>query len=191
MLGTFLILMHLLIAYVLVPHLQKQQDMTSQSIDAYLSQIVRRSQDIQQQSLALRQDSNLATEQRIADLKTKIRNYNVRLYEMSEGVISPKEMLNFIKVLLNEQQLRIKRLENDPPEMVTTPSVDSPNIYKHGVYIEASGTYLDHIRFLRKLEHMPWHIFWDKFNLDVEEDGSTTLGIEIYTLNFESDWIQL
>lgn len=191
MLGTFMILLYSFIAYSLIPYLQARQGQTSRAVDTYLSQIVRRSQDIYQESHALKENTDFASAKKINDLAQRIRNFDPRLNEISESIIEPKEMLPFIKNLIDEQHLRIRQIENDPPEPVTQQNKDSETIYKHGIYLVASGNYVDHIRFLKKLEKMSPHFFWDSLQLDVDEDGSTTVGLEIYTLNFKSDWLEI
>jgi len=191
MLGTFLIALSSLIAYSLMPYLQTQQEIAARSLDTYLSQIAKRSQDIYAESRSLNDNSNITTENRISKLRQQIINYDPRLNEVNQSFIEPKGMLPFIKTLLDQQQLNIKHVENYPPKPLAIDSQENINIFKHGIYIEANGNYRDHIRFLKKLESLPWHIFWDEFQLDVEEDGSTTVSLELYTLNFKSDWLEI
>ena len=191
MLTGFLFLLYTIVSHSLIPFLQAGQNQASQTVDTYLAQIAKRGLDIYQQSDAFKQDSNFATAIMINDLAKQISNYDPRLNEISRSIVEPKEMLPFIKTLLHEQHLRIRHIENDPPEVVTPNNKNDNNIYKHGVYLETNGNYLDHIRFLKKLEQMPWHIFWDKFQLNVDKDGSVTVGLEISTLNFKSNWLEI
>lgn len=69
----------------------------------------------------------------------------------------------------------------------TTPK--RPDIYKHAVEIEFIGDYLSTLNYLRNLEALPWHFYWDGMEYKVIKHPKATITISIYTLSLDKSWI--
>ena len=64
-------------------------------------------------------------------------------------------------------------------------------VYKHGVELTVSGSYLDMVRYLSELEALPWHMFWGRVDLSVEQYPKVNLTLRLYTLSLDPAWLAL
>jgi MSHA biogenesis protein MshJ len=64
-------------------------------------------------------------------------------------------------------------------------------VYRHDVEIVVQGGYLDIMKYLAQLEAMPWHLFWSKAKLSVDEYPKTTLTLTLFTLSLDKKWLNL
>ena len=64
-------------------------------------------------------------------------------------------------------------------------------VYRHGVELTVSGSYLDMVRYLSELEALPWHMFWGRIDLKVEQYPKVDLTLRLYTLSLDPAWIAL
>ena len=61
--------------------------------------------------------------------------------------------------------------------------------FKHGLKLEVSGSYLDTLKVLRKLESLPWTFFWESVDLQVQEYPEAKTEITVFTLSWQRAWI--
>jgi len=185
-------ILHTAIYYGFQPILKQQQYAAAKNISTFTAQINKRSHDIYKITHDYKQDTDSAIQRKIDRLNRQIAQFSSNLSDISDSFVNPNEMITLIKMLLNENDLNIYKLENIPPEKIT----DSNNnnlidIYKHGLYLETSGSYHNHIRFLDKIENLPWNIFWNEFQLRVDEAGKSVVGLSIYTLTYNPTWLEI
>lgn len=192
---TLFLLVQVLIILILNPVFNNHLQNANNKLNMNFKQIQTLSNDIFVRASDHKHDSDSAQLKRIANLKQQIENLDSNLIEISESFIEPYEMINLIKALLSKNNLEVERLENSPPVIISennkTDSPENASIYKHGIHIKATGSYRDHIHFLTKLEKLPWHIFWREFHLTANQDGVSTIDLDIFTLNFGPTWLEL
>lgn len=131
-------------------------------------------------------------------LRAEIKDIERRLAGVTSGLIAPKEMSHVLEqVLARASRMRLHGLRTLPPEGVVTPGSDaagqpgasSAQIYKHGVELELSGSYMDTLYFLQALEALPWRFFWDRIEIAMEEYPRARVKLRLYTLGLEEGWI--
>ena len=127
-------------------------------------------------------------------LGAEIEELERRLVGATSGLIEPKEMSHVLEqVLARAQRLTLHGLRTLPPQAVaapnTQPGAPAAQIYKHGVELELSGSYLDTLYFLQALESLPWRFFWDRIEYAVEEHPRGRVKLRLYTLGLEEGWI--
>ena len=64
-----------------------------------------------------------------------------------------------------------------------------PPIYRHGLEITVSGSYLDLLSYLTDLEKLPTRMYWGKLELSAVEYPHTTLKLTVYTLSLNPAWM--
>ncbi len=62
-------------------------------------------------------------------------------------------------------------------------------IYRHGVEITVTGTYLDLLAYLKDLEKLPNQMYWGKLDLSVAAYPQVTLKLSVYTLSLDPAWL--
>ena len=62
-------------------------------------------------------------------------------------------------------------------------------IFRHGVEITVSGTYLDLLAYLKDLEKQPSQIYWGTLDLSVTGHPQVTLKLSVHTLSLDLAWL--
>ena len=62
-------------------------------------------------------------------------------------------------------------------------------IYRHGVEIAVSGSYLKMLNYVGQLERLPAKIFWGNMDLQAGAYPQITLKITLYTLSPDKTWL--
>ena len=65
----------------------------------------------------------------------------------------------------------------------------SGQIYRHGVEIAVSGSYLDLLAYLKDLEKLPNQLYWGKLELSAAAYPQVTLKLSVYTLSLNLAWL--
>jgi MSHA biogenesis protein MshJ len=147
-------------------------------------------------------DPNAASRAAVDKLQAEIAKLDGELTGATAGLIAPKEMSHVLSQVLDRtSHLTLLKLRTLPPEAVIAPLVSdaavaqaamkagTAQIYKHGVEIEISGTYLEALHFLQSLEALPWRFFWDHAEYTVEQHPQGRLKLVIYTLGLQEGWL--
>jgi MSHA biogenesis protein MshJ len=64
-----------------------------------------------------------------------------------------------------------------------------PAIYRHGIEIAVSGSYLNMLGYVGQLERLPAKIMWGAMELQAGAYPVVTLKITLYTLSPEKTWL--
>lgn len=140
----------------------------------------------------------------VQKLQGEIAGLDAQLAGATAGLIAPREMADVLgKVLARTSELTLLSLRTLPPEAViapvavATPAAAAPGapkvvatqIYRHGVEIEISGSYLEILHFLQSIESLPWRFFWDHVDYTVTQHPQGKLKLTLFTLGLQEGWI--
>ena len=64
-------------------------------------------------------------------------------------------------------------------------------IYRHGIEVTVSGSYLDLLRYLSDLEHLPTQLYWSSLEIDASRYPKHTMKIIVYTLSLDPTWLNV
>jgi len=108
----------------------------------------------------------------------------IRLVELRNFPADPLPVTNKIE---DEQKKEVKKeeLEGEEAKLVTTP------LYKHTMRLTLEGEYLNIVRYLDSIEKLPWKIFWQEFNLEVDQHPKTRVTLEFYTISPDDSWYRV
>ena len=175
--------------------LDKERKSKLQQIDALRAEVSGLDQSIEAlvgQGAAQPLESSHA---RADALRAEIQDIERRMAGVTSGLIAPKEMSHVLEqVLARASRMTLQGLRTLPPEGVIAPGnpgtpQGAAQIYKHGVEIELSGSYLDTLYFLQALEALPWRFLWDSIDFTVEQYPRGRVKLRLYTLGLEEGWI--
>jgi len=75
------------------------------------------------------------------------------------------------------------------------PAVAKPagqgQIYRHGVELTVTGTYLDLLAYLKALEKLPSQMYWGRLELSAAAHPQVTLKLSVYTLSLDPAWMRV
>lgn len=113
------------------------------------------------------------------------------LMKTTSQIVSPQEMAELLERMLETQSgLKFVSLKNKAatPEFVesrkdgdeTMSNVST--IYRHSVVLQVEGSYHSALAYMKKLEELPWHFFWQKVEIETQKYPNALITLEVYTL---------
>jgi MSHA biogenesis protein MshJ len=147
------------------------------------------------------QDPNAETTTKLASLRTEVAALDERIKARTQGLIDPASMAKMLEdVLKNEPGLKLLSVQSLPasPLLDTEvhdadkpahPNAGVPGIYRHGMTLVFEGGYLDALHYLRTLEALPWHLYWDNVAFKVGKYPLAQFTITVHTIGLREGWI--
>jgi len=135
-------------------------------------------------------DPNLNNRNKLAALKAE-HNRMQELMMHDKSLVPPQLMAVALSDILNRNnQLSLIKLDTLPVTTLLESKQPQPNsIYKHGLAITFSGSYLDTLNYLKALESLPWHFVWESIDYQVLDYPTAETTIKVYTLSFKESWL--
>jgi MSHA biogenesis protein MshJ len=155
-------------------------------------------QQITEQQLALIKlensphvDPNLNNRNTLARLKTEYNRLHELKMQSGKNFVPPHLMAVALSDILNKNShLTLIKLDTLPATTLIESKQPQQNpIYKHGLVITISGSYLDTLNYLKALEALPWHFIWESIDYQVKEYPTAETTIKAYTLSFKESWL--
>lgn len=199
--GLTLIAVILLWQVLLMDPLEARRQSAKRALQTAQTEISAYEQQIQAVLARGRADPNAEQRERLAQLEAEGAGLDRMLAHQVAGLISPREMSAVLEqVLLEQRDLKLRRVASLPPEPLTPAPVgnankqtddvvSTPNLYRHGVSIEFEGSFAASLRYLRALESMHWGFYWGGFELTVEQYPRARMKLTVHTLSFDEGWI--
>lgn len=166
---------------------------------------------IMEMQVALQEDPNEDTRNKIAKYEAKLLKIDEKLLTLTSDLISPVQMRYALLELLQFEKgvsllsfellgaqplLASKPLEkttalssNDKATTETVKTSVGVNLYRHGIKIKLSGSYFELQNYLTQLEKLSWKFFWQDFNFKLTEYPKNVLEIEMYSLGTKKEFV--
>ena len=120
------------------------------------------------------------------------------LARTSVQIITPREMSALLEQLLKSQAgLKFVSLKNKAATQEFVESQDEleaavnnvNTIYRHSVVLQMEGSYHNALSYLKKLEQLPWRLFWHDVEIETSGYPNALITLEVYTLGFREGLI--
>ena len=161
-------------------------------------------EQLQVLALARQTDPDREIRTQLDALKQKVSAVEAKLVEEQRKFAPPEQ----VGALLGEMLSRNRKLQlvdlrtlpvvtfaanaaeadKAPPQKPAAPA-NGGQIYRHGVEITVTGSYLDLFAYLRDLEKLPSQLYWGKLDLSVSAYPQVTLKLSVYTLSLNLAWL--
>jgi MSHA biogenesis protein MshJ len=166
-------------------------------------------EQLQALALARQADPDRDIRRQLDALKQKASELDARLLEEQRKFAPPEQ----VGVLLGEMLSRNRKLQlvdmrtlpvasfagnaaeadkaplQKPAAGKPAAPAGSGQIYRHGVEITVSGSYLDLLGYLKALEKLPSQLYWGRLDLSVSAYPQVTLKLSVYTLSLNLAWL--
>ncbi len=155
------------------------------------------------------QDPNLPLKEEIGRLESESLKLDDDISRLTTALVAPKQMVKLLgNVLENDSKMKLISLINLPKEDVTfslnwpkesSSETDKPKvrkgnseveheneeglIYKHAFEIEMKATYKATVNYLKRIDKLPWKVFWQDLDYEAAKYPNGNLKIKIYTLS--------
>jgi MSHA biogenesis protein MshJ len=139
------------------------------------------------------QDIDAANRARQTAAREELSQLNSRLAREQRRFTPPDRMRAVLAEMLERNRglglVDLKTLPAAP--LATAPASPSgnPGLFRHGIELTVSGSYVDLYEYLRTLERLPTQIYWGQAELAVGEYPSVTLKLTLYTVSFDRAWL--
>lgn len=166
-------------------------------------------------SQAIRNDPNAEKKRELARLAQQLRNLDQNLLELSVGLISSAQLpVALRQVLASTDGLDLLGMETLAPSVVklaeppklnsdddstsdaqseggkdALPEKKHAGLYKHAVVIAVEGEFFHLLDFVKSLETLPWKIYWESLDYQVQDYPKAKVILEVYTLSTEKGFI--
>jgi MSHA biogenesis protein MshJ len=153
-----------------------------------------RALDAQVQALAaLRsEDPERARRERLAQLKSELTDVEARILAEERRFTAPAQMRSVVEgVLARSRGVALVEMKTLAVTTLAAKQVNERLIYRHGVELTVSGSYLDLLAYLRDLEALPTQLYWGALDLDASKYPKLLLKLTVYTLSLERAWLSV
>lgn len=192
-----LVLVTVLESLFIEPQLREQRRLAAEQTQRQ-AESAKMQAELQKLALSRRNDPNVEARQRIASLRDELQSLNAQITEQQKKFTAPEQMRTVLEEMLaRNRKLRLMDLKTLPPMALSDAKAQegakgSPAerlIYRHGLEITLSGTYLDMLAYLTELEHLPTQMYWGSMDFSVAEYPTATLKLVVYTLSLDRAWM--
>ncbi len=112
---------------------------------------------------------NRRMRQEIAAITRETHAVDRKLERKTTGLVNPGAMAALLEAVLNEQHgLTLVRAENLPPRPLRKnprAAQSGIDLFSHPLKIEFTGSFIATLDYLLALNRLPWHFYWDRFDL--------------------------
>lgn len=121
---------------------------------------------------------------RIEMLSNKNDQMQKNVYEATDVIVSPEDMLNVLAMLLQQDEsLKLISFSNMPPKEIHIDDEKETSLYRHGLKLTIQSGYPAMVRYLKRIDELPWKVYWAKLKYDVKRYPNGTLDIEVFTFS--------
>lgn len=193
---TILLLGYLLLIEPLLLHSQRIYGETSrlEQINKNLSTQIIQTRENQYQN------PNDPLREKLKQVIAEAGTMQEKINFLTKALVAPKQMVNLLeKVLTQDKQLKLISLINLPEQAMNIDgkklqqrsTVKEGNnkhatealIYQHAFEVELESTYGSTVSYLKRLDNLPWQLFWQSLKYESSEYPKGRLKIKIYTLS--------
>jgi len=147
--------------------------------------------EVQRQALSRAADPDAQNRKRATELRAELAALEASILAEQRRFTSPQRMREVLEEMLErDKRLRLVDLKTLPiTDLAGTQGEAGRRIFRHGVELTLSGSYLDLHAYLAALERMSTQLYWGQAEMSVSAYPVTTLKLTVYTLSFDKAWL--
>ncbi len=136
-------------------------------------------------------DPDALNRKRATELRAELAALESSLVQEQRRFTSPQRMREVLEEMLERNKgLRLVDLRTLPiSDLSALQGPAARRIYRHGVELTLSGSYLELYAYLSALERSPTQLYWGKVDMQVAGYPVATLKLTVYTLSLEQAWL--
>ena len=146
-------------------------------------------------------DPDRADRERLENLKAQLSELDKRISAEERKFTAPAQMRAVVEGLLGRSRgvalVELKTLaagtinEAKPPAPAKPGAKPERLIYRHGVELTVTGSYLDLLAYMRDLERLPTQLYWGGLELDAAAYPKIAMKLTVYTLSLDRTWLSV
>ena len=175
----------------------RRQKVNSQSIQQQEEEIRTMQAQVRGYAQARAGDSANARRQRLENRKIELAQLDRELAARQSELVTPERMAKMLSEIVKRnpdiELVSLRTLAATGLTQSLTATLGSaPSglaIYRHGIEIAVSGSYLKMLNYVSQLERLPAKIVWGNMELQAGGYPVVTLKITLYTFSPEKTWL--
>lgn len=150
-------------------------------------------------------DPDRLPRERLAAVRGELASVEARIAAEERKFTAPDQMRKVIEELLARSRgVELRTLKNLPTTSIAEvraqaapqgakPAAGSAErlIYRHGIEVTVTGSYLDLLGYLSDLERMPTQLYWSSLEIDARTYPRHTMRLVVYTLSLNPTWLNV
>ena len=151
-------------------------------------------------------DAGRAERERLARARVELSALESRIQAQERRFTAPAQMRRVVEGLLARNRgVALEEMKTLAVETVTAgapsasaakaaatpPGPSEPRIYRHGLQLTVSGSYLDLLAYARDLEKLPSQLYWDRVAIDAAAYPKVVMKLTVYTLSLDPAWLSV
>ncbi len=175
--------------------ISRRQKVNSQRIHQQEDEIRTMQGQVQAYAQARTGDDANAKRQRLEKRKLELAALDRELASRRSELVPPERMAKMLyEIVKRNPDIELVSLRSLPATGLAqslTAILGSGGLalYRHGIEITVSGSYLNMLRYVGQLERLPAKIMWGNMELQAAAYPAVTLKITLYTLSPEKTWL--
>lgn len=131
-------------------------------------------------------DPNADMNRRAVAMRAELAALDARVVAEQQRFTAPER----VREVLDEMLQRNKRLGLVELKTLPVSVIDSgKRVFRHGVELTVTGTYIELFDYLTALERLPTQIYWGKAELEVVSHPTARLRLVVYTVSLDRAWL--
>ena len=149
--------------------------------------------EVQRMARSVQVDLDAPNRARQTALREQLRELDARIAQEQKRFTPPERMRAVLQEMLQRNKrvalVDLRSLPVVPVGADGAAGTGSGTLYRHGIELTLSGTYVELYEYLRALENLPTQLYWRRAELAVGEHPVATLKLTAYTLSFDRAWL--
>jgi MSHA biogenesis protein MshJ len=133
--------------------------------------------------------------ERLMRLRSEMAALEARIGAEERKFTAPSQMRSVIEGLLTRNSgvalVEMKTLAAETLAPGAKPPSGERLIYRHGLELTVSGSYLDLLAYARELERLPRQLYWGALELDAGAYPKVLMNLTVYTLSLDPTWLSV
>ncbi|MGH8739597.1 MAG: hypothetical protein ACREUN_01730 [Burkholderiales bacterium] len=173
------------------PEIKKQQRAAAATLQ---KQSEMRALDAQVQALIASRASDPDRErrERLAQLRGELGELEKRIGAEERRFTAPAQMRGVVEGVLGRARgVALVEMKTLAVGTIAPKETKERLIYRHGLELTVSGSYLDLLAYVRDLEALPTQLYWGELNLDASQYPKVQMKLTVYTLSLDRAWLSV
>lgn len=136
-------------------------------------------------------DPDARNRERLAALRADAEVLGKQIAEEQRRFTSPQRMRAVLEEMLERnKRLQLVGLKTLPiTDLAAAQGQAGRRMFRHGVELTVTGTYLDLHAYLRSLEDLSTQLYWAQAEMNVTAYPAVSLKLTVYTVSFDKAWL--
>lgn len=152
-------------------------------------------------------DPDRPVRERLLRLQASLDEAGRRIAVEQARFTAPDQMRHVVQEILSRNRgVKLVDMKTSPPAPITEDQATDARatgpkavaaaaaerqIFRHGMELTVTGSYLDVLAYVRDLERLPTQLYWTSLELSVSQYPSLTAKLKVYTLSLDRAWMSV